>query len=107
MNDISKDLVLSPAGALYFDAQLKLCDLLEEEKRIKELKDKATAVLLSEMEKHGVVKIDTDMLTVTYIPETDRERFDSKKLREECPEVYDAYATMSPVKSSVRIKVKQ
>ena len=45
-------------------------------------------------------------LEVTYIAPSDRESFDSKKLREDNPDLYDEYVKMNPVKSSVRIKLK-
>ena len=61
---------------------------------------------MREMEQKGVVKLDNDVVTITYIAPTDRETFDSKKFKEEQPDMYDEYVKISPVKASVRIKVK-
>lgn len=69
-------------------------------------RDQLRHSLKAAMEAQGVKKIDTDTLSVTYVEPTDRERFDSKALREDMPEIYDAYVSMSPVKSQIRIKLK-
>lgn len=79
------------------------------EKNIKELKakeDKLKKSILEAMEKSNVVKVDTDMLAITYIAPTDRETLDSKSLRADNPTLYDEYIKMTPVKSSIRIKLK-
>ena len=73
----------------------------------KKLKDK-TEQILEEMENKGILKVSNEIvgLEVTYIAPSDRESFDSKKLREDNPDLYDEYVKMSPVKSSIRIKLK-
>ena len=58
------------------------------------------------MESKGIIKLDTDELTISYVAPTDRETLDTKALREELPDIYDTYAKISPVKSSIRIKLK-
>ena len=80
------------------------------ETRIKELKeqeDELKSRILSEMEEKGIVKLETDDLVVSYIASTDREDFDKKKFKEDNQDLYDEYVKMTPVKSSIRIKVKQ
>lgn len=79
------------------------------EKAMKELKakyDEIKAKLLDEMEANNILKVDSDILTVSYIASTDRETFDSKRLREDMPDIYDEYVKITTVKPSVRIKVK-
>ena len=80
------------------------------ETRIKELKeqeDELKSRILSEMEEKGIVKLETVDLVVSYIASTDREDFDKKKFKEDNQDLYDEYVKMTPVKSSIRIKVKQ
>ena len=80
------------------------------ETRIKELKeqeDDLKSRILAEMEEKGIVKLETDDLVVSYIASTDREDFDKKKFKEDNQDLYDEYVKMTPVKSSIRIKVKQ
>jgi regulator of replication initiation timing len=76
-------------------------------KNLKAKEDEIRAKLLKEMEENDVIKLETDTLTVTRVEAYDRETFDSKKLREELPEVYDNYVKMTTTKASVRFKVKE
>ncbi len=81
----------------------------EFEKAIKEIKEKEEELkqnILTEMENKNILKLETDDLTITYIAPAERETFDSKKFREENPDLYDEYVKFSPVKSSIRVKVK-
>ena len=81
----------------------------EFEKQIKELKvqeDELKRNILNEMEEKGLLKLETDSLIISYVVPTERETFDSKSFRESNPDLYDDYVNFSPVKSSIRIKVK-
>ena len=80
-----------------FERQIKLIE--DQQKRLKQ-------AILEEMEAKNFIKIDTDVMTITYVAPTDREKFDSKKFREDHADLYDEYVSMIPVKSSIRIKVK-
>ena len=68
----------------------------------KELKDK----IFLEMEKHGILKLETDELTINYVAPYSKETFDSKALRKDNPDLYDQYVNISAVSGSVRIKLK-
>lgn len=85
------------------------CQIAEFEKQIKLLEDqekKLKQAILDEMEAKGLIKIDTDAISITYVAATDREKFDSKKFREDHADLYDEYVSMTQVKPSIRIKVK-
>ena len=58
------------------------------------------------MEKYDVKKFENDNLAITYIAPTTRTGLDTGRLKEEQPTLYEEYKKVSPVKSSVRIKVK-
>lgn len=78
-------------------------------KAIKEIKEKEEELkqnILTEMENKNILKLETDDLTITYIAPAERETFDSKRFREENSDLYDEYVKFSPVKSSIRVKVK-
>lgn len=75
-------------------------------KRAKAAEDELKAAILQEMRDKGIVKVETDSLVITYIAPTDRETFDSKALKKDAPDVYDAYLRMVPVSDSVRIKLR-
>ena len=83
--------------------------LYEFEKAMKELneqEDEIKASILQEMEEKNIKSIDCDELLISYIAPSDRESFDSKKFREDHNDLYDEYVKFTPVKSSVRIKLK-
>ena len=83
--------------------------LAEFERQAKEIKEKQDALkqkILEEMEANGILKIETDDLTITYVAPTSRESFDSKTFRKDNPDLYDNYVNISPVKASIRMKVK-
>lgn len=83
--------------------------IAEFEKMAKDIKakeDELKKAILTEMESKGIIKLETDELTISYVAATDRETFDSKKLRTDNPDLYDEYIRMSTVKPSIRIKLK-
>ncbi len=84
----------------------QIAEFEKQAKAIKEAEDKLKAAILAEMETQGIIKLDTEDLTISYVSETYRESFDSKALKAEDEELYNKYIKLSPVKSSIRIKVK-
>lgn len=87
------------------EANSKIAEFERKAKEIKEAEDKLKKAILEEMETKGVIKLETDELTITYIAPTNRETLDSKTLKAELPDIYDSYVKISPVKSSIRVKV--
>lgn len=84
--------------------------LAEFERMAKEIKakqDELKKQILEQMEIHGILKIETGELTISYIAPTSRETFDSKSFRKDNPDLYDEYVRISPVSASVRMKVKE
>ncbi len=76
------------------------------EEKLKAKKDALTLSLLEEMQNKGIKKIETPDVVISYIDESERETFDSKKFREDYPDMYDEYVKFSKVKASVRIKAR-
>lgn len=81
-----------------YERKVKLIE--EEEKRLK-------SAILKAMEEHNIIKIDTEEILINYIPDGDREKFESKKFKEDHPDLYDEYISLIPVKSSIRIRIKK
>lgn len=95
-------------GAVLLDPNTSR-EIAEFERRMKEIKeaeDKLKQEILAEMEEKNILKIDTSDVTISYIASTDRETFDSKAFRTDHADLYDEYVKLSPVRASVRIKVK-
>lgn len=72
---------------------------LKAEMLEKELK----AELLHEMEEYGIKKWSNEMFQAIYIAPTQRTSIDSKRLKEELPDIAEEYSKTSNVKSSVRL----
>lgn len=99
-------IVVGNEGILAQDVAKKIA---EYERTMKELEEKEKALkdaIKEEMEAKGIVKVENEDLAITYIAPTDRITFDSTRFKKEQPDVYDEYLKVSPVKSSIRIKVK-
>ena len=85
-------------------SELKLID--EQEKKLKETKEKIREILLKEMEEKNILKLNNENISITYIAPTERETFRTAKLKKDLPDLYDAYVEFTPVKSSLLIKIK-
>ncbi len=84
----------------------KIAEFERQIKAIKEKEDELKQAILEEMEKKNIIKIDTEDLLISYVAPTTRETLDSKTFKNDMPEIYDEYVKITPVKSSIRIKLK-
>lgn len=98
--------LISLDGTLSLETKNKIVELEKQAKAIKEEQDKMRVAILEEMEKRGIVKLDSEELSITYKAPTYKESFDSKELKKDNEELYNKYIKISPVKSSILIKVK-
>ena len=104
MNDLIR--VRDNTVLLDAEASRKIAEFERQMKAIKKAEDDLKEKILAEMESKNILKVETDDVTISYIAPTDRETFDSKRFKFDHPEMFDEYVKMSPVKASVRIKVK-
>ena len=88
------------------DTVEKIAEFERMAKEIKTKQDELKARILDEMEQKCILKLETPEMVISYVAETTRETLDSKALKEELPDIYDTYAKISPVKASIRIRVK-
>lgn len=86
-------------------AQIKAFE--KQVKEIKEQEEELKTKILNAMKDNNLIKIETPDLSITYIAPTKRESLNSKKLKEEKPDIYLEYLQLSDVKDSIRIKVKE
>lgn len=73
--------------------------LVKFEKALKE-------AILKSMEDNGILKLENDLLSITYVEATTRESFDSKSFKKDYEDLYNKYINLNLVKSSIRIKIK-
>ena len=99
--------VESGTAVLNAEAVREIAEFEDTMKKLKQAEDKLKKDILAEMEEKNIVKIENETMTISYIGATGRETFNSKKFRADNPDLYDEYCTISPVKSSIRIKVKE
>ena len=84
----------------------KIADFERQIKVIKEQEDNLKQAILEEMEANQIIKLDTPDILISYVASSDRETFDSKTFKADHQDLYDEYVKMTPVKPSIRIKVK-
>lgn len=85
------------------EIELQLQSLKELKNQYKSMKEK----LYASMESNDIKKFETDLVTITRILPSKRESLDSKKIKEEHPDVFEKYKKVSNVAGSVRIKLKE
>lgn len=98
--------LITKEGTLNQITSIRIADFETKIKELKKQEDELKTAILEEMKSKGLVKIETDELAISYVDSFDKEKFDNKKLKEDYPNLYDQYVSMSTVKPSIRIKVK-
>ena len=103
------NLIMLQEGVAVLDPSTadKIADFERKMKEIKAAEDALKESILAEMEEKGILSIKTEQMTISYVGGSDRESFDSKKLRADDPDLYDKYVRMTPVKPSIRIKLNE
>lgn len=105
------ELIKRENGITVLNAEVsgKIAEFERQMKTIKEQEEQLKKAILTEMESKGIIKVEDEIngLSITYVAETMRETFDSRKFKVDNPDMYDEYIRISPVKSSIRIKVKE
>ena len=101
-------LMNAPVELIPVETINKIRELEIAAKEIKAKQDEVKATILAAMEEHGVKSWEADdkSVQITYVPESESITLDTKGLKEECRDVYDAYAKVTKRKASVRITVR-
>ena len=105
------ELIIRENGISVLDAEVsgKIAEFERQIKAIKEQEEALKEAIKTEMEAKGIIKITDEIngLSITFVEATERETFDSKRFYNDNPDLYDLYVKITPVKSSIRIKVKE
>lgn len=94
------------AAILDGETASKIAEFERMTKEIKVKEDELKKAILEEMQDIGLIKLETDELTISFVAGTERETLNTKALREELPDIYDTYIEIKPVKPSIRIKLR-
>ena len=103
------ELIKYENGTALLDAEVsaKIAAFERQVKEINHQESELKKAILEEMEAKNILSLQTEELEIRYIAASYRETFDSKKLRAEQPNIYDDFVKISPVKASVRVKVRE
>ena len=98
------EIILTENGLTEEDKNL-LVNFFRAQKEIKKQEELLKANLLNQMKEHDIkqIKIEEENIVIDYILPSSRESIDSRRLREEKPDIYDEYCKISPVKDYVKI----
>lgn len=101
---------------IYNDNKIVLKDFAAEEiakieiaiKELQEREKALKAALLEEMTAKDILSVEHEVygVAIKRIDSFSRESLDSKKLKQEKPDIYDKYVKITEVKPSVRITIK-
>jgi len=80
-----------------------LVDQKKQEAKLKSMRE----AIQSSMEKHEIVKFETDDIIITYKQASTRKTFDSTRFKKDHPEMAEEYQKVSNVKASIMVKVKE
>lgn len=108
--DLNEDLSYSytpeiPAGFYALEQEF-----VELSRKIGGLQERQTAVkdkILALMRQNNAKSYKTAADSFTYVPPTTGKKFDSAKLKEDDPDLYDKYTKESTIAASLRIKLKK
>lgn len=103
----SKELMTTKETEQLLQVEQYISDLEKVLKEAQQQRDTMRQQLLDAMEQHGVNKIDTEKMTITYVAPTTRSTIDSARLKKEQPEVAAQYVKTSNVKASLKITIKE
>ena len=91
---------------LSHETSAKIAEFEKTVKLIKAQEEELKAAIMDEMKENNIVKLETPDLIINYIEPSYRETFQTAGFRTDYPALYDEYVKISPVKASIRIKVK-
>lgn len=86
---------------------LQVKDFQDRLNGLKTRDNELRANIMAAMEKNDIKKFENEFLSITYIAATNRMGIDLAKLKEEKPEVYKEYLKTTPIKASIRLKIKE
>lgn len=90
----------------YLEVQQEIAELIRTRTELKSKEDELKARILTEMDDAEVTKWDGDIISFTRTADSSREVFDTKRFKEEHPELYKQYTYITNTRGSVKIIVK-
>lgn len=91
---------------LDMEAQRQIVAFELQMRAIKAKEDELRRRIIEEMEAKRIIKLESEDLSITYKAAYDREKFSARRLKQDHPDLYDEYVTITTVKPSILIKVR-
>lgn len=98
---------IAPLPPTYLEAESELIEALQFVEEMNRKLETKKAEFLAAMEEAGVKRWVSDRLTISRVEPSIRFTFDSKRLKKEHEDIYNAYLKSSETKSSIRFTIKQ
>lgn len=99
-------IIASEGNELTTETMKSIAELKHLEAVVKDAVKKLNEDLKAYMVENGLKKIESEDISISYIEPTTRETLDTKKLKAECPDIYDEYVKFTDVADSLRFKAK-
>ena len=87
-------------------ASAMLAEFERQVKAIEEKQEELKKRIKAEMQANGILSLETDELSITYVAPYPKESFDTKAFRKKNPDLYDEFVKITNVSASVRMKLK-
>ncbi len=87
--------------------QNELKKLDEQKKQLEKAEIDIKEFLINKFEESGIDLIENEFFRIKYTAPTTRETIDTKRLKEEMPEIASKYSNISPVKAKVTITLRK
>ena len=100
------EIILNNENELETESEQAIVKLLTDLEKMKKAEEELRLQLRDIMCERGLVKIENEKLSITYVPPTTSERFSSKDFKKDHPDLYDEYVKISSVSDYVKVKVK-
>lgn len=101
------DIILTVDNLLPIETENNIVELLKQIDELTAKQEELKAKLKEEMEKRGLVKINSERISITYVQPTTRETFDKKGFKTKYPDLYDEFAGISNVKGYVKVDLNE
>lgn len=106
-NETLKEVVSAELATVNAEISTKITQSIQTIEKLEKDIKLFKKMVLNEMEEKGIKKFDNGEISITYIEPYNKNTVDSKKLKEELPDVYKKYSKESEVKASVKIVKKE
>lgn len=91
---------------LLYNTEEQLAMLIESTKKLEEIKKQVLDSIKESLEEQGMTSFENDRIKITLVPDSTKTSFDSKKFKEEHPDMYINYTKTSNTKGYVKVTLR-